>query len=295
MMRSLNIKDKISELGVALPSAESFWGTGDLTALRHNNDVGFYRSNYERGLLVYALVAAHRPKVVLEFGTGRGYGSLCMARAFVEHDIEGTIYTVDSRRYEEKQPWPINTGDGARIDNLSWADVWPEHFPHAWLERVECLTGMSVKIMDSWRSSGLPNPELAFIDGGHDYLTVKHDYYSTLRIADSSLRILFDDYAAKPGFGVRKLVDEEVSSQFPVEVLLADDDWIAPKDEYGVSRTDGMVFLDCNEADMPWQNGLPLRQIEDNLARCRRQMQRQERLAAVKNFVRPLALRLGLR
>ena len=91
MMRSLYIKDKISELGVTLPSAESFWGTGDLTALRHNNDVGFYRSNYERGLLVYALVAAHRPKVVLEFGTGRGYGSLCMARAFVEHDIEGTI------------------------------------------------------------------------------------------------------------------------------------------------------------------------------------------------------------
>jgi hypothetical protein len=294
-MRRLNIADKISELGVDMPALDTFHKMGDITALRHDADTGFYRSNYERGPLPYAIVAAHRPKVVLEFGTGRGYGSLCMARAFVDHDIDGQIYTVDSRTYTEKHPWPLDTGTGARIESLSWADVWPEHFPQEWLDRLQLQNGLSTDIMDNWRSSGLPYPDLAFIDGGHDYLTVQFDYYSTLRVANPSLRILFDDYAGKPGFGVQKLVDEEVSHHFTAEILLPGDNTLLSNGGYNVVPTEGMIFLDSDEADNPWQNDIQSNEIQSKLDHCRRQMLRQKRIAAVKNFVRPLANRMGYR
>ena len=294
-MRRLNIPDKISELGVDMPALDTFHKMGDITALRHDADTGFYRSNYERGPLLYAIVAAHRPKVVLEFGTGRGYGSLCMARAMVDHGIDGQIYSVDSRTYSEEHPWPLDTGMGARIESLSWADVWPEHFPQDWLDRLQLQNGLSTDIMDNWRSSGLPYPDLAFIDGGHDYLTVQFDYYSTLRVANSSLRILFDDYAGKPGFGVQKLVDEEASHHFTAEILLPGNNTLLSNGGYNVVPTEGMIFLDSDEADNPWQNDIQSNEIQSKLDHCRRQMLRQKRIAAVKNFVRPLANRMGYR
>ena len=73
------VREFVQSLDVELPPIEKFWTLGDATALRVRQDGTFFRSNYERGILLYALVAKHRPNTVLEFGTGRGYGSLCMA------------------------------------------------------------------------------------------------------------------------------------------------------------------------------------------------------------------------
>ena len=66
-MRKVEVKDKVAELGAELPPVETFWKVGDLTALRRDDRGHYYRSNYERG-----------PRLVLEFGTGRGYPGLRM-------------------------------------------------------------------------------------------------------------------------------------------------------------------------------------------------------------------------
>lgn len=43
---------------------------------------------------------------------------------------------------------------------------------------------------------------MTFIDGGHGYETVRHNFYSTLEVATDRFGILFDDYAPVPGFGI---------------------------------------------------------------------------------------------
>ncbi len=88
------VKEFVETLEVEIPPVESFWKLGDATALRQRADGSFFRANYERGILLYALVAKQRPTCVLEFGTGRGYGCLCMAWAMCDYGIRGLINRV---------------------------------------------------------------------------------------------------------------------------------------------------------------------------------------------------------
>ena len=100
-MKEISIEEKINETVVTLPETASFFKTGDLTALRKNSNKNFYRSNYLRGLLLYSLVTKYKPKTILEFGTGRGFGALSMARAIIDSNLDSNIYTIDYRRFNK--------------------------------------------------------------------------------------------------------------------------------------------------------------------------------------------------
>ena len=221
-MRRYDVKEFVERLGVQLPPIERFWKLGDLTALRQDKDGRFYRANYERGMLLYVLVARYRPCAILEFGTGRGYGCLCMAWAMEDHNIRGRVYTIDMTPPDEAFEWAIDWGDGPRVERLARNQVWPKAAPPAWLGRIEELTGLSGHVMSRWRG---PRVELAFIDAGHSYNAVRHDFYSVLDVAADRFGILFDDYAPKPGFGVQCLIDEEVAPYFEAELIYTDRRW----------------------------------------------------------------------
>jgi hypothetical protein len=221
-MKTIDIKAKVEALRVNLPPVDHFWRLGDLTALRRDNDGRFYRANYERGILLYALVARYRPTTVLEFGTGRGYGCLCMAWAMQAHDIPGRIYTVDLTPPGEPFAWAIDWGKGPVVECLSRDRVWPQAAPREWLDRIEILTGFSGQVMRRWRG---PTIELAFIDGGHGYDVVRHDLYAFLEVAATRFGILFDDYVPRPAFGVQRLIDQEVAPHFDVELIYTDRRW----------------------------------------------------------------------
>lgn len=213
-----DINEWIKTLGVSLPAKEEFWRLGDRTALRYK-DGQFYRSNYERGMLLYALIANYRPRVVIEFGTGRGYGTLCMAWAMVDHGINGKIHTVDILSPDTKINWAIDWHDGQPPQNqlLTWNEVWQQSAPEAWLRHIEHLTGDSSKSLRNYSGDSI---DFAFIDGAHDYDGVRHDYYALLKYVSPSFGILFDDYAViKPTFGVHELIDKEVSPYFDTHLL----------------------------------------------------------------------------
>jgi len=243
-MREIDVKEKVQELVATLPPVEDFWALGDLTALRNGKEGRYYRSNYERGLLLYALVTKFRPKVVLEFGTGRGYGALCMARAMVENSIDGDIYTINLHRFDERLEWAIDEGEGPRLERLSLKEVWAKHVPADWTDRVHHMCGTSTEIMGRWKRSGLPSPDLAFIDGGHDYLTVKHDFYSMLDVAAPAYRILFDDYALRLDFGICKLIDQHVAPLYQTELVFTDRRWVGGEFEHVENPTAGMILID---------------------------------------------------
>jgi predicted O-methyltransferase YrrM len=245
-MKKIDINQKVRDLNVKLPDIESFWRLGDLTALRQNSEGKYYRANYERGILLYALVAHFKPTTILEFGTGRGYGSFCMARSLVDHNLPGKIYTVDKRSKNKKEVWPINLGKGEETQNLSWEEVWTSRIDKSWLDRIQLLTGDTPAVLSKWKKMGNPNVDFSFIDAGHDYDSVKHDYYSVLDIASSQFAVLFDDYVPKPGFGIQKLIDEEVEPVFNAECVVTDRRWNASAASSLVAEN-GMVLISTRD------------------------------------------------
>ena len=70
-MKKVDVKTFINSLEKRIPSNDKFQKLGDLTALYKDKDGNFVRFNYERGPLIYALIAKYQPKNVLEFGTCR--------------------------------------------------------------------------------------------------------------------------------------------------------------------------------------------------------------------------------
>ena len=56
-----------------------------------------------------------------------------------------------------------------------------------------------------------PKFDFGYIDGAHFYDAVKHDFYAFLKSSNSNFGILLDDYIDRKYYGVKKLVDEEIS------------------------------------------------------------------------------------
>ena len=98
IMKKPSVDNFVSELEVNLPSHEKFLKLGDFTSLWQNESGNFFRLNYERGPLLYALIAKFKPKNVLEFGTGGGYGTLCMAWAMSDYNIDGRYESLIMKR-----------------------------------------------------------------------------------------------------------------------------------------------------------------------------------------------------
>lgn len=192
----------MAELRLIRPDLAELHRLADLTALRRRADGTFFESNYARGLLAYALVATRRPATVLEFGTGRGYMALAAARAMHEHDIDGVIYTVDVIAPDIEVDWVLRDPDGPRVQRWSRRAFWTAHFPPEWLRHVREMTYTSRRALAGWRRRRLPDVALAFVDGGHDYSTARHDLLGAVAIGAPSLGILGDDVVERAGFGV---------------------------------------------------------------------------------------------
>ncbi len=243
----LRVHEFVETLGVDLPPLDKFWKLGDVTALRHRADGSFFRANYERGILLYALVAKHRPTSVLEFGTGRGYGCLCMAWAMSDFRIRGVIHTVDMVSSDESIRWPIcwNEDDNPHVECLDRTAVWKRAAHPSWLEHVREWTGHSAAVMREFRGAPV---DFAFVDAGHGHRSVRHDFYATLRVSGQSVGVLLDDYSDEDwGQGTQKLIHQEVLPHLPASLILTDRRWPGGEKEKDSDTSNGMVWLQCEE------------------------------------------------
>lgn len=197
-MRTLDIKQKLTEIGVSPESVVmgDFDFIGEFTAKRdrkpddpnYKKYGAFYRSNYERGILIYHLIRQYNLTSMLEIGFGRGYATFCAARAFHDAGVVGKIVTIDpvlDENYLQALQRVLN----------------PEYFKY-----LQFAKGLSNQVLPQISEKF----DLVYIDGDHSYEGTKYDWEQTKDKWNKFL--LFDDYHLPtkddPGIQCSRLIDE---------------------------------------------------------------------------------------
>jgi len=197
-MRTVGIKNKLEEMGVALDSIVmgDFDYIGEYTAKRdrkpgdpnYKKYGSYYRSNYERGILIYYLIRQYNLTSMLEIGFGRGYATFCAARAFHDAGIAGKVVTIEPALDEK------------------FIGALQQVFPQDWFKYVQFARGTSQQVLPQVTDSF----DLVYIDGDHSYQGTKFDWDNTKDKWNKFM--LFDDYhmpdKGDPGIQCSQLINE---------------------------------------------------------------------------------------
>ncbi len=244
-MKKIDINHFVNDLGINIPPITKFEELGNATSLYHDNG-NFYKLNFERGILLYALISKYKPKNILEFGTAAGFSTLCMAYALDENKIDGKIFTIDINSLNEKHTRPVHFENNKQeLQNISIKEIWEKIAKPEWIKKIEILQGYTGEIFNSY---DFPKIDFGYIDGAHFYDGVKHDFYSFLTVASPNFGILFDDYIERKQYGIKKLLDE-IDSEFNITLIDTDLNRDLLKLKMTQDKNYGMCWLDFYDSN----------------------------------------------
>jgi len=218
-LNSVKIEQFIDSLNIKIPPKEKFLELTHIFPISPQLNFAKQIPNYERGILLYSLIAKYKPKNVLEIGTAEGYSTLCMAWAMTDYNINGKIFTIDPKPFDVPVERNVTWEDNPKHDTvmLSRRELWNKFADKEWIKKIEVLTGFSGEVLQ--KNTKLPKMDMGFIDGSHVYEAVVHDFYAFLEIASESFHLLFDDYVPNENDGVTKTIDEEVAPNFDIALI----------------------------------------------------------------------------
>jgi len=218
-LNSVKIDQFIDSLDVKIPPKEKFLELTHIFPISPQLNFAKQIPNYERGMLLYSLIAKYKPKNVLEIGTAEGYSTLCMAWAMTDHNINGKIFTIDPKPFDVPVERNVTWEDNPKHDTvmLSRRELWNKFADKEWIKKIEVLTGFSGEVLQ--KNTKLPKMDMGFIDGSHVYEAVVHDFYAFLEVASENFHLLFDDYVPNENDGVTKTIDEEVAPNFDIALI----------------------------------------------------------------------------
>ena len=179
-MKKIKITEKLEEIEFPMErlSLGDFDQIGEFTARKTRGidqdlykTVGcYFRPNYERGILIYALIAKFQIESFLEIGVGRGYSAFCAAKSMCDHGIDGKVVTIDPNFDKE------------HLQQLT------KVFPKDWFDRISFVSGTSADRVPTLGEQF----DMVYIDGDHRYEAVKADWEMCQGLYKKFL--LFDDY-----------------------------------------------------------------------------------------------------
>jgi predicted O-methyltransferase YrrM len=156
--------------------------------LGHHEDAG--KLNLGFGFLYYGLVRTLRPKHIVVIGSGFGFSVVCLALGLKDND-HGSLSFVDPS-YSLLKHGPLRTvGGTAHWDD---PDKVRAHFARFGVEdRVTHFKTTSEEFFAGYGRHGLPEIDLAFIDGSHAYDDVRRDFLAVMRHTHRNSYLLLHD------------------------------------------------------------------------------------------------------
>lgn len=151
----------------------------------------------EHGLILYGLVlqlsASTHPLVVLDIGTARGFSAIAAARAMLDANREGRVYSVDIIDHHESRVWHVDKQEAdeplSGIE-ISRSEIWERWFPDE-SNRIVPINDRSSEVLRDWPHGPI---DLAFLDGSHTYDSVKQELSSLDSMIRRGGAIVLDDY-----------------------------------------------------------------------------------------------------
>ena len=191
MEKTEHIFEYINRLKIKIPTKDEFQELSKMFPIDPcSSDSGIV--NFERGMLLYGLIAINKPKTLLEIGTAEGYSTLCMAWAMTDYNIPGIIITIDPKSHDAKIERPtLSYNEKDHGVRLSRKELWEKYADKKWIEKIRVITGFSHDVLRNEKQLAI---DFAFIDGSHVFEAVKNDFFLVLRSASNKFQILFDDY-----------------------------------------------------------------------------------------------------
>ena len=133
-----------------------------------------------------------------------------------------------------------------------WNNLWEKTAKKEWIEKITTISGYSGKILNEHM---LPKFDFAYIDGAHFFDAVKHDFYSFLNHANTEIGILFDDYIDRPNYGIKNLIDTDISKNFDVSLIKTDTNL----------HLERILSLDKHDYGMCWLDSKSLKKPLDDV------------------------------
>ena len=150
----------------------------------------------EHGLLLYRLVRcleSEHASVILDIGTARGFSAITMARALLDANLGGMVYSVDVIDHQSKLNWHVGKQDPE--DPLANMSISRSEMWNRWFDKESALvtpiSGPSQEILGSWSFGPI---DIAFIDGAHTYEAVRRDLATLDLLMTPAGVIVLDDY-----------------------------------------------------------------------------------------------------
>ena len=166
--------------------------------------------NFFHGRLLYSLLSkyihdkkinslVHKPLIILETGTARGFSSICMAKALVDNDYEGIVTTIDSIAHEKEIYWNcIDDHDGPK-SRMQLLKKWePE------LQRIIFIQGWTDDVMSRL---GIGRINFAFLDAQHTKEDVLKEFKFVSKKQLVGDIVVFDDVTKDNFPGVCEAVE----------------------------------------------------------------------------------------
>ena len=151
----------------------------------------------EHGLLLYKLTMegarSDGTLVVLDVGTARGFSALTMARAMLDGELEGRVYSVDVIGHHEPLNWHGTKQEAdeplAGVE-ISRSEIWGRWFAEE-SALVTTINGRSMEVLKDWQHGPI---DYAFLDGSHEYEDVRGELEALDSLMAEGGVIVVDDF-----------------------------------------------------------------------------------------------------
>jgi predicted O-methyltransferase YrrM len=156
------------------------------------------------------------PRLIVEVGTHHGAAALLMLRVARRYRRDVEYWGFDL--FEEATPGVLQQEAAGPTPPPTLEEARRRLEPLG--ARIHLIRGDTTVTIPQ---TPVPPADLIFIDGGHSYETVKTDWKNVLRFTHRGTVTYFDDYTneygARHGYGIKRLVDGLDRSRWEVALL----------------------------------------------------------------------------